>query len=82
MERVEHFHSSGPSPEPLRIKVERGQKGGYAYEVSLLAFGMLAIAMKSIRLILPKSAGGHLKSPPPAHWPAVHPALSTLADLP
>jgi hypothetical protein len=35
MERVEHFHSSGASPEPLRIKVERGQKGGYAYEVSL-----------------------------------------------
>jgi len=35
MERVEHFHSSGPSPEPLRIKVERGQKGGFAFEVSL-----------------------------------------------
>jgi len=35
MERVEHFHSSGPSPEPLRIKVELGQKGGYAFEVSL-----------------------------------------------
>jgi len=34
-EKVEHFHSSGPSPEPLRIKVERGQKGGYAFEVSL-----------------------------------------------
>lgn len=34
-EIVEHHHSSGPSPEPLRIKVERGQKGGYAYEVSL-----------------------------------------------
>jgi lysylphosphatidylglycerol synthetase-like protein (DUF2156 family) len=34
-ERIEHFHSSGPSPEPLRIKVERGQKGGYAFEVSL-----------------------------------------------
>jgi hypothetical protein len=32
MERVEHFHSSGPSPEPLRI---RGQKGSYAFEVSL-----------------------------------------------
>lgn len=35
MERVEHFHSSGPSPEPLRIKVEKGQKGGYAFEVSI-----------------------------------------------
>jgi lysylphosphatidylglycerol synthetase-like protein (DUF2156 family) len=35
MEKVEHFHSSGPSPEPLRIKVERGQKGGFAFEVSL-----------------------------------------------
>jgi lysylphosphatidylglycerol synthetase-like protein (DUF2156 family) len=35
MDRVEHFHISGPSPEPLRIKVERGQKGGYAFEVSL-----------------------------------------------
>ena len=34
-EKVEHFHSSGPSPEPLRIKVERGQKGGFAFEVSL-----------------------------------------------
>lgn len=34
-EQVEHFHSSGPSPEPLRIKVERGQKGGYAWEISL-----------------------------------------------
>jgi len=34
-EKVEHFHSSGPSPEPLRIKVERGHKGGYAFEVSL-----------------------------------------------
>ena len=34
-EVVEHHHSSGPSPEPLRIKVERGQKGGYAFEVSL-----------------------------------------------
>jgi hypothetical protein len=34
-EKVEHFHSSGPSPEPLRIKVERGQKGSYAFEVSL-----------------------------------------------
>jgi len=34
-EIVEHHHSSGPSPEPLKIKVERGAKGGYAYEVSL-----------------------------------------------
>lgn len=34
-EVIEHRHSSGPSPEPLRIKVERGQKGGYAFEVSL-----------------------------------------------
>lgn len=34
-EKVEHIHSSTPSPEPLRIKVERGQKGGYAFEVSL-----------------------------------------------
>jgi hypothetical protein len=34
-ERIEHFHSSGPPPEPLRIKVEQGQKGGYAFEVSL-----------------------------------------------
>lgn len=35
MEHVEHLHGSLPSPEPLRIKVERGQKGGYAFEVSL-----------------------------------------------
>lgn len=34
-EIVEHHHISGPSPEPLKIKVERGQKGGYAFEVSL-----------------------------------------------
>lgn len=34
-ERVFHIHSSGPSPEPLRIRVERGQRGGYAFEVSL-----------------------------------------------
>jgi len=34
-ETIEHFHSSSPSPEPLRIKVERGQKGGFAFEVSL-----------------------------------------------
>lgn len=35
VEVVEHHHSSGPSPEPLKIKVERGAKGGYAYEVAL-----------------------------------------------
>jgi len=34
-EKVEHFHSSGPSPEPLKIAVERGAKGGYAFEVAL-----------------------------------------------
>ena len=34
-EIVEHHYISGPSPEPLKIKVERGAKGGYAYEVSL-----------------------------------------------
>jgi len=34
-EIVEHRYSSGPSPEPLKIKVERGAKGGYAFEVSL-----------------------------------------------
>lgn len=34
-EVVEHHHSSGPNPEPIKIKVERGAKGGYAYEVSL-----------------------------------------------
>jgi len=26
---------SAPSPEPLKIKVERGAKGGYAFEVAL-----------------------------------------------
>ena len=35
MEKIEHYHSSGPSPEPLKIKVERGAKGGYAFEVAL-----------------------------------------------
>jgi hypothetical protein len=34
-EKVEHYHSSAPSPEPLKIKVERGAKGGYAFEVAL-----------------------------------------------
>lgn len=34
-EVIEHHHSSGPSPEPLKIKVERGAKGGYAFEVCL-----------------------------------------------
>jgi hypothetical protein len=36
-EQIEHIHShvSGPSSEPLKIKVERGAKGGYAFEVSL-----------------------------------------------
>lgn len=34
-EKVEHFHSSGASPEPLKIKVERGAKGGYTFEVAL-----------------------------------------------
>jgi hypothetical protein len=34
-EKVEHYHSSGPSPEPLRIKVEKGQRGGFGFEVSL-----------------------------------------------
>ena len=34
-EIVEHHHSSAPSTEPLKIKVERGAKGGYAFEVAL-----------------------------------------------
>jgi hypothetical protein len=34
-EQILHLHSSGPSPEPLKIKVERGAKGGFAFEVSL-----------------------------------------------
>jgi hypothetical protein len=33
-ETVVHRHESGPSPEPLRIKVEKGQKGGYGWEIS------------------------------------------------
>ncbi len=32
--------------------------------------------------LLLKGEGDHLRSPPPAHWPAVHPALSTPAGLP
>lgn len=35
VERVEHFHSTGPSPEPFKIKVERGQKGGYGWEITV-----------------------------------------------
>jgi len=34
-EIVEHLHHSGPSPEPLKIKVERGQKGGYGWEIAI-----------------------------------------------
>ncbi len=33
--KVERFHGRGSFPEPIRIKVERGQRGGYAFEVSL-----------------------------------------------
>ena len=35
VEAIEHHHITAPSPEPLKIKVERGAKRGYAYEVSL-----------------------------------------------
>ncbi len=34
-EKIEHLHSYAASPEPLKIKVERGAKGGYAFEVAL-----------------------------------------------
>ena len=34
-EYVEHRHSTTPSPEPVRVKLERGQKGGYAWEISV-----------------------------------------------
>jgi len=34
-EKFEHFHASAPSPEPLKIAVERGAKGGYTFEVAL-----------------------------------------------
>lgn len=34
-EVVEHRHFSNPSLEPVRIKLERGQKGGYAWEISV-----------------------------------------------
>jgi lysylphosphatidylglycerol synthetase-like protein (DUF2156 family) len=33
--KVERFHGQGSFTEPIRIKVERGQQGGYAFEVSL-----------------------------------------------
>ncbi len=36
VERIEHIHSSQPSPEPVKIKVERGQKGGYEWEISIV----------------------------------------------
>jgi hypothetical protein len=32
---VEHVHRSMSSPEPFRVKVERGQKGGYGWEISV-----------------------------------------------
>lgn len=35
MEKVEHFHSNAPLVEPLRIKIERGQRGAFGYEISL-----------------------------------------------
>jgi len=34
-ETIEHFHSSSPSPEPFKVKVERGQKGGYGWEIAI-----------------------------------------------
>jgi len=33
MEKVEHVQA--PSPEPYRVKLERGQKGGYGWEISV-----------------------------------------------
>ena len=43
MEKVEHFHSSGPSPEPLKVKVERGQKGGYGWEIAVSGDSLIHI---------------------------------------
>jgi hypothetical protein len=33
MEKVEHIQ--GPNPEPYKVKLERGQKGTYAWEISV-----------------------------------------------
>jgi hypothetical protein len=35
-ECIEHIHFSPPSPEPVKIKIERGQKGGYGWEISVV----------------------------------------------
>lgn len=34
-DKIEHIHISQPSPEPIKIKIERGQKGGYGWEISV-----------------------------------------------
>lgn len=33
MEQIQHVQ--GPNPEPYSLKVEKGQKGGYAWEISI-----------------------------------------------
>ena len=33
MEQVQHIY--GPNPEPFSLKIERGQKGTYAWEIGI-----------------------------------------------
>jgi len=35
-ERIEHIHVNQPTPDPVKIKIERGQKGGYGWEISIV----------------------------------------------
>ncbi len=41
MEQVQHIQ--GPNPEPYNIKVEKGQKGGYAWEIGIKGSDPLTI---------------------------------------
>lgn len=36
-------HVQGPNPDPYGLKVERGQKGGYAWEISMKGADILTI---------------------------------------
>ena len=41
MEQVQHVQ--GPNPEPYGVKIERGQKGGIGWEISVKGSDLLVI---------------------------------------
>jgi hypothetical protein len=45
-------HIYGPNPEPYSIKVEKGQKGGYAWEISVKGGDINAILSQIIEIDL------------------------------